>query len=181
MDRQPVLAGERLALRPLCPSDWEALFAVASDPLVWAQHPAHDRWQHDVFRAFFEDALALGGAMAILDRQTGAMLGSSRWQAYDPADGGSCEIGWTFLARACWGTGLNAELKRLMLAYAFRTVRRVDFRIGEGNIRSRTACERIGGRLTDRVDDAVLHGATVRHVIYAITAEEFATGPLARA
>lgn len=43
LDRQPVLEGERVLLRPLQPGDWDALFAVASDPLVWQQHPAHDR------------------------------------------------------------------------------------------------------------------------------------------
>lgn len=32
MDRQPILEGERLKLRPLEPGDWAALFAVASDP-----------------------------------------------------------------------------------------------------------------------------------------------------
>jgi RimJ/RimL family protein N-acetyltransferase len=63
LDRQPVLEGERLRLRPLVPADWEALFAVASDPLIWEQHPAHDRWQEPVFRAFFDDALANKGAL----------------------------------------------------------------------------------------------------------------------
>jgi RimJ/RimL family protein N-acetyltransferase len=41
LDRQPVLEDERLLLRPLRAEDWDALFAVASDPLVWQQHPAH--------------------------------------------------------------------------------------------------------------------------------------------
>ena len=58
MDRQPTLKGERLLLRPLEAHNWDALFAVASDPLIWEVHPAHDRWQEPVFRAFFADALA---------------------------------------------------------------------------------------------------------------------------
>ena len=100
MDRQPVLEGERLLLRPLAAEDWDALYAAASDPLVWELHPANDRWQEPVFRAYFADALAQGGALAVIDRSSGAMIGSSRMQAYDPAGGGSIEIGWTFLARA---------------------------------------------------------------------------------
>ena len=65
MDRQPVLTGERLALRPMEAGDWPALFAVASDPQIWAVHPAHDRWQEPVFRAYFEEGLASGGALAV--------------------------------------------------------------------------------------------------------------------
>lgn len=67
MDRQPTLAGERLLLRPLRPDDWAQLYAVAADPLVWALHPAHDRWQEPVFRAYFADALENRGALAVID------------------------------------------------------------------------------------------------------------------
>ena len=131
MDRQPVLEGERLQLRPLRPEDWSALWAIASDRDLWAAHPSHDRWQEPVFREFFADALAKGGALAIVDKASGEIVGSSRFQDYDPADGGSVEIGWTFLARRLWGSGLNAELKRLMLSHAFRFVERVNFKVGD--------------------------------------------------
>ena len=137
MDRRPTLEGERLLLRPLHADDWSALYAVASDPLIWAVHPSHDRWQEPLFRTFFDDALAKGGSLVVIDRKTGEIVGSSRFQAYDLADGGSVEIGWTFLARSHWGGVYNPDLKRLMLAYALRFVTRVDFRVGEANWRSR--------------------------------------------
>jgi RimJ/RimL family protein N-acetyltransferase len=177
---QPVLEGERLLLRPLRPDDWDALFAVASDREIWAIHPVHDRWQEPVFRAFFDGALANRGAVAVIDKQTGAIVGSSRWQDHDPADGGSVEIGWTFLARSHWGGLFNPELKRLMLAHAFTHVRRVVFLVGETNLRSRRALEKIGARLTDRTDVTFIGGRDVRHVIYEITRESFAIGPLAQ-
>ena len=179
MDRQPVLEGERLVLRPLTEADWDALFAVASDPEVWALHPAHDRWQEPVFRAFFEDALANEGALAVIEKATGEMVGSSRFQGYDPAGGGSVEIGWTFLARRLWGTGCNAEMKRLMLEHALRQVERVEFRVGADNVVSRGAMKNIGGRLTDRTDITVLAGKPIEHVVYEITRGSFADGPLA--
>ncbi|WP_176399607.1 GNAT family N-acetyltransferase [Novosphingobium sp. B 225] len=179
MDRQPVLEGERLLLRPLRADDWQALYAVASDPLIWQLHPAHDRWQERVFRPYFEDALAQGGAVAVIDRSSGAIIGSSRWQGHDPAQGGSVEIGWTFLARSHWGRTCNEEMKRLMLAHAFRWVDRVHFRVGEHNLRSRGAMVRIGGRLTE-LDGGVVETASgpARHVVYEITRDSFASGPL---
>ncbi len=184
MDWQPVLEGDRLLLRPLEPEDWDALFAVASDKRIWEIHPAHDRWQEPVFRAFFSDALAGGGAIVVIDKASGAIIGSSRWEGYDPssqetAGGGSIEIGWTFLAPSYWGGSYNREMKRLMLSHAFQYLERVVFRIGETNWRSRKAMERIGGRLTDVQEIKHLGGRDVPHVIYEITAKSFAQGPLA--
>jgi RimJ/RimL family protein N-acetyltransferase len=178
LDRQPVLEGERLLLRPLHVDDWYALFAVASDPLIWEVHPAHDRWQEPVFRAYFADALANVGAMAVIDKASGAIVGSSRWQGYDPANGGSVEIGWTFLARSHWNGAFNPELKRLMLSHALRFVERVVFRVDETNLRSRRAMEKIGGRLTEAIEYTQMAGREVRHVVYEITRESFASGPL---
>ena len=43
MDFQPVLRGSLLELRPLRADDFDALYAVASDPLIWEQHPQRDR------------------------------------------------------------------------------------------------------------------------------------------
>ena len=148
MDRQPVLVGERLELRPLRESDWDTLWPVANDRELWAMHPSHDRWQEPVFRAFFADALEQGGALLAVERESGRTVGSSRFQGYEEADGGSVEIGWTLLARDKWGSGLNDEMKRLMLDHAFRFVSRVLFKVGEHNLRSRRAVEKLGARLT---------------------------------
>lgn len=166
-DRQPHLTGDLLELRPATPDDFDALFAVASDPLIWEVHPAHDRWQEPVFRRFFADGLASGGMLVAIDRATGVVIGSSRYD-FGRAEPGEVEIGWTFLARSRWGGRYNGEMKRLMLDHAFTGVSRAIFLIGEGNIRSRRAIEKIGGKLTDRVHRAEMAGAPVTHVIYAI-------------
>jgi RimJ/RimL family protein N-acetyltransferase len=180
LDRQPVLEGEHIRLRPLSPDDWDALFAVASDPLIWAQHPAHDRWQEPVFRAFFDDALANKGALVAVDRASGAVIGSSRFQGLEEADGGSVEIGWTFLARSHWGGRYNHEMKRLMLAHALASIAEVRFLVGETNTRSRRALENIGAKLTDRREERIMAGGEiVPHLTYAITREDFVSGPLA--
>lgn len=182
MDRQPVLEGDRLLLRPLRFSDWDALFAVARDPGIWARHPSHDRWQEPVFRQFFEEALAGGGAFAIIDRASGAIIGSSRFGEPEAEASGEIEIGWSFLARAYWGKGYNAEFKRLMLACALEHFERVIFQVGVDNVVSRKAMENIGGRLVpDRTRTFERSGVLVEHVIYEITREGFAKGPLARA
>ncbi|HUP02504.1 MAG TPA: GNAT family N-acetyltransferase [Bryobacteraceae bacterium] len=140
---QPTLTGELLELRPLCSEDFEDLYAVASDPLLWEQHPAPDRWRREVFTKLFHESLQSGGALVAVDRRSGAVIGSSRFHGYHEARS-EIEIGWTFLARAYWGGVYNGEMKRLMLAHAFRFVESVIFRIGPQNIRSQKAVERIG-------------------------------------
>lgn len=178
LDRQPVLAGEKVFVRPLVIEDWQALFAIAADPAIWALHPIHNRWREEVFREFFDEAIAQGGALAVLERAGGAMIGSSRFHAFDPVDGGSVEIGWTFLARDCWGTGANRELKRLMVGHALASVARVYFRVGEKNFRSRRALEKIGARLSpDQVEQMDVPGiGTVVHVCYEMRQADFDRG-----
>lgn len=177
-DSQPELAGDLVRLRPLRPDDWDALFAVASDPLIWAVHPAHDRWREPVFRRFFADALASGGALVAIDPATGAIIGSSR---YDTARAGpgEVEIGWTFVARRYWGGTVNRAMKRLMIGHALRYFDRAIFLVGDGNLRSRRAMEKIGGVLTERIDEFEMAGTPSRHVTYAIDRDAFEAGPLA--
>ncbi|HEU4931377.1 MAG TPA: GNAT family N-acetyltransferase [Pyrinomonadaceae bacterium] len=141
---QPTLKSEILELRPLRLDDFEELYAVASDPLIWEQHPNSDRYKPDVFRKFFDEALASGGAFVVLDRKNGRVIGSSRFHCYDLVRS-EIEIGWTFLARSHWGGTYNRELKRLMLTHAFTFVDNVIFFIGSTNIRSQRAIEKIGG------------------------------------
>jgi len=148
---QPHLVGDLIKLRPLRPDDWESLFAVASDHLIWVQHPASDRYREEVFREFFREALASGGALVVIDRKTQEIIGSSRYFGLDDCEK-EIEIGWTFLSRSYWGGAYNRELKRLMLDHAFRFVESVIFKIGATNFRSRRAVEKIGGVLIKEED-----------------------------
>jgi N-acetyltransferase len=142
-DLQPHLKGELIELRKLRSDDWGELFAVASDPLIWEQHPESDRYKEDVFKIFFEDALRSGGAFIVIDTQTQQIIGSTRFHGYDP-EKSEIEIGWTFLARKYWGGRYNAEMKQLMLRHAFKFVENVVFFVGENNLRSQKATEKIG-------------------------------------
>ena len=167
-DAQPTLTGETVTLSPLRTADWDALFAVAADPLIWEVHPAHDRWQEAVFRRFFADAMASGGCLVIRDNATGAVIGSSRYDR-SRVEPGEVEIGWTFLARRYWGGATNREIKTLMIGHALRWFDAAVFYVGESNIRSRRAMEKIGGvLLPDRTIDFDMAGVPTPHVVYAI-------------
>jgi RimJ/RimL family protein N-acetyltransferase len=178
LDRQPTLAHPLVQLRPATPDDWPALHAAANDPAIWAGHPASDRWQSPVFRAFFDDGLASGGMLVAESPATGVVIGSSRFD-FGRCEPGEIEIGWTFLARSQWGGRTNHAMKALMVGHALAAMDRVMFMIGETNIRSRTAIERIGAALTARTLVANLSTGPVTHVIYTIDRAGFAGGPLA--
>jgi len=141
-DPQPHLLGELLELRPLLPTDFESLFSVASDPLIWELHPEPTRYQRSVFEQFFQGAI-VHGALAVVDRSTGAIIGSSRYYNPDAAMR-DVSVGFTFLARSHWGGRANGEMKRLMLDHAIQSFDRVWLHIGPDNFRSRRAAEKIG-------------------------------------
>ena len=149
---QPILKSEILEVRPLQADDFETLYEVASDPLIWEQHPDSDRYKLDVFRKFFDEALQSGGALVVIDRKNDRVIGSSRFHGYDLVRS-EIEIGWTFLARSHWGGAHNRELKRLMLAHAFNFIDNVIFFVGANNLRSQRAVEKIGGtRIGSKLD-----------------------------
>lgn len=149
-DLQPTLEGELLRVRPLARDDFDTLYAVAADPLLWEQHPARDRWQREVFSELFERLLAGGGGLLVIDRATGETVGSSNYYEYNAA-ARDIVVGYTFLARRCWGGRYNHELKALMLQHAFRFVDRVWFHVGVHNIRSQQAMRKVGAQLSHRV------------------------------
>lgn len=166
MDLQPTLQGASLGLRPLTSGDFDALHYAASDPLIWEQHPNNDRWKRDVFVKFFAGALESKGAFAILDSRTGAVIGSSRYYDWDAAKR-EVAIGFTFMTRAYWGGVYNRELKTLMLEHAFGSCEAVVFHVGENNLRSRKAMEKIGGVLAGR-EERVVDGKPNISIIYRI-------------
>jgi RimJ/RimL family protein N-acetyltransferase len=140
---QPTLKGELVELRPLRQEDFEAIYAVACDPLIWEQHPNPDRYKEAVFREFFRGAMESVGAFLVSDAKSGEVIGSSRFAHYG-AEAGQIEIGWTFLARSHWGGSYNREMKELMLDHAFKFVKSVVFTVGTANFRSQRALEKIG-------------------------------------
>jgi len=150
MTLQPVLTGKVLSLSPTRGDDFDSLYKAASDPLIWEQHPARDRWKLDAFRKFFDGAIASGGALTVRELATGEVIGSSRYYAWNAVER-HVAIGYTFLVRRCWGGSFNREMKKLMLDHAFTFVDRVWFHIGSDNIRSRKAIEVIGARFDHEV------------------------------
>ena len=167
LNLQPTLRGDLLELRPLRREDFEALYAAASDPLIWELHPEPTRYRREVFQKYFDSGIASGGAFAVIERSTGRIIGSTRYHDYKPEPPGEVEIGYTFLERAYWGGRYNGEMKRLLIGHALVAVGRVVFRAGEHNLRSRRALEKIGARLKGPADRPAPDGG--RNLMYEIT------------
>jgi len=145
------LQNELIALFPLQVEDFENLYAVASDPLVWEQHPNKLRYQRDIFQNFFEGALLSRGAFLIRAITTNEIVGCSRFYDYNESEK-SVLIGYTFIGRKFWGKGYNKALKKIMIDYAFQFVDKVYFHIGASNIRSQKAIAKIGAVKVDEFE-----------------------------
>jgi len=167
IDLQPVLTGKNVKLRPLTIDDFEPLYQIASDPLIWEQHPSPLRFKRDVFEAqIFSTGITSKSTLVALDKQTSQIIGSSRF--YD-VDENNLElaIGFTFLARSHWGGTTNGEMKSLMLAHAFTWAKRVWFHVGSNNVRSCKALEKIGAKLSN-TEPRPVNGQPVEHCFFYI-------------
>lgn len=167
-DLQPSLQGTLIEIRPLLLNDFAALFDAASDPLIWEQHPENDRYKREVFQKFFDGAIASQGAFAVIERKSGRIIGTSRYCNLNPVEQ-EVEIGWTFLERAFWGGAYNGELKSLMLDHAFRFVDRVVFVVGENNVRSQKALQKIGAKFLKKAERPAPDGNMTPNLIFVIT------------
>lgn len=175
---QPVLHGATLKLRPLAEDDFEPLYAVASDPLIWEQHPSPNRYQRPVFEQWFSAAIASQGALVAIDLSNEKIIGSSRYYDFNEANE-EVAIGFTFLSRAYWGGAANAEMKRLMVEHALQKVEIIWFHVGPNNLRSQKALEKIGAKFSHR-GHKELSGKLNDYLFYAIRRNEFNTAHQAR-
>ncbi|PCJ11408.1 MAG: GNAT family N-acetyltransferase [Gammaproteobacteria bacterium] len=169
---QPTLVGKKVTLRPLLREDFSSLYLVASDPIIWEIHPDSSRYKKDVFQErFFEGAIISGGALAIIDHESGRVIGSSRYYKWHPEEQ-EISIGYTFLEKAVWGSGINDEVKELMLKHIFNTVNIVWFGVGEINLRSRKAVEKLGATLS-RKEERELDGRPYVQLYYKLEASVY--------
>jgi N-acetyltransferase len=171
-DIQSRLETETVALVPLAEQDFEELYATASDPKIWEQHPNKDRWRKDVFKTFFEGAIQSKGAFKILDKTNGNVIGSTRFYGYQEAEN-SIQIGYTFYATQYWGKGINQAVKAIMLDYIFQFVSSVHFHIGADNIRSQIAIGRLGARKMEEQMVAYFGEQPKLNYVYGIKKEEW--------
>ena len=172
MNIQPILETENVKLVPLRTDDFEQLFTVASDPLVWEQHPNKDRYKREVFENFFQGAMESGGAFKIVKQNTGEVAGSTRFYDYNAEDN-SIFIGYTFYGTKFWGSKLNPQVKKLMLDYIFQYVDKVNFHVGKDNIRSQKAMEKLGARKVDEVNVAYFGEPEKLNVVFEIRKEDY--------
>jgi len=150
-DLQPTLENELVKLMPLKEEEFEKLYQVASDPLIWEQHPDRYRYKRDVFERYFRGAIESKGAFIVVEKKSGEVIGSSRFYDFDK-ERKSIAIGYTFLARKYWGTTYNRAMKNLMLGHAFKFVDTIIFHIGAKNIRSQKAIEKLNARKASEIE-----------------------------
>lgn len=170
---QPTLKNDVVKIEPLRPGDFDLLYAVAADPLIWEQHPQKERYQRPVFEGFFKTAIESGGAFRVIDSVTGELIGSSRYHDLNETEC-KVEIGYTFIARSRWGGPHNRSLKTLMLDHAFRFVDRVIFKVGVNNWRSRKAMEKLGGMYIGQEMVSYTGEAQHLNVLFKIDAADWA-------
>jgi RimJ/RimL family protein N-acetyltransferase len=163
------LEGRLVTLEPLGEDHVEALRAAAADPHVW-------RWLSTGFDEWLVDALGPNEDAVFAVLRGGVAIGSTRYLSIAP-EHRRLEIGWTWLAREVWGTGVNVEAKLLLLEHAFEELGalRVEFKTDARNERSRAALAALPAQLEGvfRAHMLVRGGERRDSAYYAVIADEW--------
>lgn len=148
LDVKPVeLSGEGVRLEPLSQDHAQGLYNRGRSAQDWAYMPRSCFIDQADVRQWIDEALAADKqqAFAIVETQKNKVVGSTRYLNVRP-EHRSVEIGWTWLGQEWQRTGLNTEVKLLLLIHAFERLGcvRVEFKTDGRNLRSQRALERIG-------------------------------------
>ncbi|MFV9550837.1 GNAT family N-acetyltransferase [Algibacter sp. PT7-4] len=180
MLKTPTLENNRVKLSPLNLENYIHLLEIAKqDNLI--QYSPNKINTPNSLKTYVQTAInAYNHKTAIpfiiFDKQTNAYAGCTRFGLIHWHNK-VLHIGWTWIGKSFQGTGLNTNMKFLMLQYAFETLNfdKVEFRIDERNIASRKAVEKIGGTLEGilRKDTLMLDGFKRSTCCYGILKEEW--------
>jgi len=175
-----ILHGESVELLPLQREYFEELYAVAADPKLWEFIPMNSsvRETFDIVynAALVERERGSQYPFVVYHKPTKKLIGSTRFLDILPKDK-KLEIGYTWITREYWGTGINFECKLLLLTHCFDIlgVRRVQIKTDENNLRSRKAIEKIGGYFEGilRKDKIKENGLSRNSAYFSITDDEW--------
>jgi RimJ/RimL family protein N-acetyltransferase len=180
MTDTPALMGRFVCLEPLRESDAAALLGSITSDEVWAWKPAPQPRTVDEMRTLIHDVLIGPDAdrqpFLIRRNSDARVIGSSSLCNMDPRH--LCaEIGWTWLARDCWGQGYNEDMKYALLehCYGHLGLHRIQWSADGSNRRSQRQLERIGlhreGVL--RSSRVRVDGTRADTIVYSLLIEEW--------
>ena len=167
-----VLEGRHVRVEPLREDQLAGLAAVGLDEELWRWIPAPVRTVEGmavyIATALREQAQGVSLPFALVERQTGRPIGSTRYGNIDRTNH-RVEIGWTWVAREWPRTAINTEAKYLLLKHAFETLGciRVELKTDSLNERSRAAILRIGAREEGIFRNHMITASgRIRHTVY---------------
>jgi N-acetyltransferase len=148
-DLRARLVGRLAIVEPLSAEHEPGLLAAAEDPEMFAWMPV-DMTSPEALHSWLRSALDGGRAgrevpFAIRDARSGDVVGSTRFLELR-FEHLRAEIGWTWVRRSSWSSGINVETKLLLLGRAFERagLRRVEFKTDARNERSQGALTALG-------------------------------------
>ncbi len=98
MHLQPTLSNDLVQIVPLSENDFEELYHIASDELLWEQHPESDRYKKDIFYKLFIKIIDFNSGFKIIDIKTNNVIGKTSYYDFNVTEK-SVAIGYTFIDR----------------------------------------------------------------------------------
>jgi RimJ/RimL family protein N-acetyltransferase len=152
-----------ISVRRYDPADAAELLGPLADERVWEHMSRGIPADAAVLDEVIGSRLTDGYRVTFTIRRGGRAVGITS-VLFDPGDPAGVEVGGTLLDPGVWGTGVNTEVKRLLLAVVFRHgAEWVVLRTDERNGRSAAAIRKLGAtELGVRSEDLVRRDGTRR-------------------
>jgi N-acetyltransferase len=164
------LRGEGVLLEPLAQEHAQGLYNRGRSDADWAYLPRSRFIDMADTRQWIDEALGERAQLpfVIVETAKNKAVGSTRYLNIRP-EHRSLEIGWTWLGQEWQRTGINTEVKFLLLSHAFERLGcvRVEFKTDARNLRSQRALERIGATREGVLrNHMIVQGNYVRDSVY---------------
>ena len=175
-----ILENDRVRLSPLTLDNYTNLQFIASEHNL-VQYSPSDIASPTALRNYVKTALdqqknKSSLPFIIYDKKSRAFAGCTRYMNIDFTNK-VMEIGSTWIGKKFQGTGLNSEMKTLLINHAFDELgfEKITFRIDERNMQSRKAVEKLGAVLEGilRKNVFLLDGFKRNTCVYGILKNEW--------
>lgn len=163
-----IIENNLILLRKITWADFEDLFSIAKNKIIWEHYPNKEIYKKKYFSLFFEEAIRCENCYIILLKENNQIIGSTRFYI---GEKNKLIIGYTFLNPKYWGKKINFEVKKLMINHAFEFFNQVNFVIASTNIRSLKAVEKIGAVKTNKLKKTYSNKVSLECFYYTIFKE----------
>lgn len=140
-----VLENDQILLRVITEQDFSFLQELADDPSLWIYFTQDLSVESDFLKWVAPAMTGERLQFVVIEKPGNRIVGSTAFGNYSAVDQ-RIEIGWTWIGKAFHGSGINRQMKLLMVRYCAEVLKlkRVELKTDVLNLPARRAVQKMG-------------------------------------